>query len=223
MRYQTLGKNKNMKKLYNLFILDKSGSMDCVRQDTLNNLNEYIESIKHASQENDVDLLFTLLFFDTSVEFKKVNIPIIQVEKLNLQDYVPSGCTSLNDAIGVGISKVQNELGDVVNNPDVKIKVYILTDGQENSSQEYTVDKISRLIKQLSEDGKWEFQFIGCGGIEEVKQVADSYSISNSMACLSSSEFVVSQNALRNYTCNYIADYGKGIESKTKLEDFLIE
>jgi len=177
------------KKLYNLFVLDRSGSMMGLRQSTIESVNGQIESLRSDAKKNEnVSILCSLLLFDSrgddSFHFCYVNTPVGDVKNITEADYLPNGGTPLRDAIGVGIQRLQRELGDSIGHDDVNILVTIFTDGAENSSTQFSHDQISKMIKHLSSDKKWTFSFIGSGGIAEVQAYSTSLNIcaSNTMA-----------------------------------------
>ena len=129
-----------------VFILDKSGSMHDLVEDTIGGYNSYIEKEK-AKDEN---ILVTLVLFDTSYNVLYSRKPINEVEKLTREQYFASGCTALLDAIGRTIVSLDKE----VNN---KVLFVITTDGLENSSRRFTKDQ----VKELIQSHEWEFLFIG--------------------------------------------------------------
>ena len=134
-------------------ILDKSGSMASKTKDVIEGFNAYLEGL---SQEDKVEYLFSLTLFDTEVAYRHVAIPLARVSKLDKKSYQPGGNTALNDAIGVTVRKVDAD------NPEVhKVVTVIMTDGEENSSREWTHDAVKALIQQKESEGNWTFVFLG--------------------------------------------------------------
>ena len=134
-------------------ILDKSGSMASKLNDVIEGFNAYIDGL---AQEDKVDYLFSLTLFDTMVAYRDVAIPLASVQKLNHVLYVPGGNTALNDAIGITVRKVEGDRPQVD-----KIITVIMTDGEENSSREWTHDAVKSLIDQKEREGIWTFVFLG--------------------------------------------------------------
>ena len=126
------------------FILDRSGSMSIILDQTIKGFNSFVES---QINENGT---MSLYLFD--YEFLPVyeDLHINEVTPLNRQTYVPRGSTALLDAIGETIKRVKEEPGD-------EIVIVILTDGIENSSCQYN----SNDIKILIENSKWTFMYLG--------------------------------------------------------------
>ena len=129
-----------------VFLLDKSGSMHSIIDDTLGGFNSFIEREK----EKDVKTRVTLVLFDHKYKVLYTRKPIEEVEKLTKEDYFADGCTALLDAIGTTINRLDKEI-------DNEVLFVITTDGLENHSREYTRADIKNLIQNHN----WEFIFIG--------------------------------------------------------------
>jgi uncharacterized protein YegL len=134
-------------------ILDKSGSMASKLNDVVEGFNTYVDGL---AREDKVDYLFSLTLFDTMVAYRDVAIPLSKVSKLDAKSYVPGGNTALNDAIGITVRKIDGERPQVD-----KVVTVIMTDGEENSSREWTHDAVKALIEQKEKDGTWTFVFLG--------------------------------------------------------------
>ncbi len=134
-------------------ILDKSGSMASKLNDVIEGFNAYVDGL---AKEDQVDYLFSLTLFDTLVAYRHVAIPLSDVKKLNPKSYEPGGNTALNDAIGITVRKVDADRPHVD-----KVITVIMTDGEENSSREWTHDAVKALIEQKEKEGVWTFVFLG--------------------------------------------------------------
>jgi uncharacterized protein YegL len=132
-------------------ILDKSGSMSTKLQDVIGGFNLYLDEL---AKEPAVDYGFTLTLFDTVVEKRYKAVPLAQVAKLDDSTYRPSGNTALFDAIGNTVQTVNTDGFD-------KTLTVIMTDGEENSSREWTLQAIGELIKSKEAAGNWTFVFLG--------------------------------------------------------------
>lgn len=128
-----------------VFLLDRSGSMGGIEDDTIGGYNSYIESQK----KNNVKV--TTVLFDDKYEMLHERCDIKNVKPLNNKTYYVRGCTALLDAIGKTINYMDKEKAK-------KVIFIITTDGLENASREYTRDKIKEMIKSHNE---WEFMYIG--------------------------------------------------------------
>jgi len=134
-------------------ILDKSGSMASKLKDVIEGFNAYVDGL---GQEDKVDYLFSLTLFDTQVAYRHAAIPLSQVHKLDARSYEPGGNTALNDAIGITVRRIEAD------HPQVdKVVTVIMTDGEENSSREWTLDAVKALIGQKESEGIWTFVFLG--------------------------------------------------------------
>lgn len=136
-------------------ILDKSGSMASKTNDVVGGFNAYIAGL---GQEDQVNYLFSLTLFDTQVAYRHVAIPLAKVKKLDNKSYRPEGNTALNDAIGITVRKIEADQPKVD-----KVVTVIMTDGEENSSREWTLDAVRSLIEQKEKEGNWTFVFLGAG------------------------------------------------------------
>ena len=159
--------------VYNVIILDKSGSMSSIARQAIDGVNETIGSIKSAQEKNpDQRHLVTLVAF-CGCELKTIydNTPVAEVKTLTDKDYRPCCMTPLYDAVGTTISRVH----DMKSKDDDSLAlVTIITDGYENASREFSLTAIRSLIESYKEQG-WQFTYIGAD--HDVEQVAFSLSI----------------------------------------------
>lgn len=164
--------------IYNLIIVDESGSMSHLREATLSGINETIGTIKSAQKEfaETQEHTLTLVTFDSDSNRPDVrtmidNQSITEVQEFS--DYMPRGCTPLYDAMGQSLTKLHAAIkGDV----DASAVVTVLTDGLENASREWDAQSLRKLIEQLKEEG-WSFSYMGSA--HNVKEVTDLLSIEN--------------------------------------------
>ena len=166
-----------MKRVFNLLVVDESGSMSIIEHQTLVGINETLATIrKMQTAHKNLEQRVTLVTFDST--HKKVlydNVDADHAKQLRPSDYNPCGGTPLYDAIGMGIAKV-NALateGD-------SVLVTIITDGEENCSEEYSLRMIKNLIGKLKKQN-WTFTFIGTDNLE-VEGVARDMGIDNHLA-----------------------------------------
>lgn len=169
---------KDKARIYNLIIVDESGSMSHLREATLSGINETIGTIKSAQKEfaETQEHTLTLVTFDSDSNRPDVRIMIDNqsiVEVKEFKDYMPRGCTPLYDAMGQSLTKLHTAIkGDV----DASAVVTVLTDGLENASHEWDAQSLRKLIEQLKEEG-WSFSYMGSA--HNVKEVTDLLSIEN--------------------------------------------
>lgn len=148
--------NKNLTEI--VAILDRSGSMRGLQDDTIGGFNGFIDKQKEEAGEANL----TVVLFDDQYEVLHEAVDIKKVRSLNSKDYYARGMTSLLDAVGKTITSVGGRLAGM-NEEDRPHKVIFLitTDGDENNSQEYTADKIKEMVKLQEDTYKWEFIFLG--------------------------------------------------------------
>ena len=164
--------------VYNLVILDKSGSMESIRKEAIDGYNETLGAIRAAQLKHmDTQDHFVSLaaFCDCGIDMIYDKTPIKDADKLTKEKYEPCCCTPLFDAIGKTVKKLKTDIKDI---EDAAVLVTIITDGYENSSKEWTGPAIKKLIDDCKEEG-WMFSFIGAG--EDVVKVATTISITNTV------------------------------------------
>lgn len=163
------------KKIYNLIILDESGSMMSIKSQAISGLNETMQTIRDAQEKyEDQSHYVTLVSFNTN-KVKTIYdcCPVHRIQELDNNDYQPSACTPLYDAMGVSLSQLKSVVKDEDN-----VLVTIITDGYENASREYTDKAITQLVESLKAKG-WVFAYIGAN--QDVEKVATSMGILNSL------------------------------------------
>ena len=141
-----------------VFILDCSGSMASLTEDTIGGFNSMIEEQK---EKDGVCYVTTVLFNDRSLTIHD-RIPLTEVPKMTRDDYRVCGCTALIDAIGAAIEHTEM-IHKYVRKEDVPAHTLfmITTDGLENASTKYSSKEVKRMIEQRKEKEGWEFIFIG--------------------------------------------------------------
>ena len=159
--------------VYNVIILDKSGSMSSIARQAIDGVNETIGSIKSAQEKNpDQKHIVTLVAF-CGCEMKTIydNVSVNEVSPLTDKDYRPCCMTPLYDAVGSTITRVHALKG---NDDNSLALVTVITDGYENASREFSLTALKSLIDSYKDQG-WQFTYIGAD--HEVEQVAFSLHI----------------------------------------------
>ena len=121
-----------MKRVFNLIIVDESGSMSIIEKQALMGLYETLETVRKMQQLHpDMEQRVTLITFDSSHKrYVFDNVSASATHKLTRRVYRPGGATPLYDAIGLGISKLNAQTS-----ADDNVLVTIITDGEENWSR----------------------------------------------------------------------------------------
>ncbi len=144
-----------------IVVIDKSGSMDVAKNETITGFNKFIEEQKNLKDRN---AFITVIQFNTDYNFYCKNIPINEVKDLNESAYRPYGFTAYFDALGKAIDETGIYLDGLTEDekPENVIMVSI-TDGQENASKEYNSEKIKNMIKHQQDKYLWKFIFLSAG------------------------------------------------------------
>lgn len=169
----------NKHQVYNLIVLDESGSMQSIKNATISGFNEVVQTIKGAERNFPEQEHFVSLITFNGLGIKTIldKQPVTALNELNANSYKPDASTPLYDAIGKGINALINYLP--AQNGQYNVLVTILTDGEENASREFSGAQIKQLIDQLKEQG-WTFTYIGAN--HDVEKAAASLSIDNMLA-----------------------------------------
>ena len=141
-----------------VFILDKSGSMGGLEKDTIGGYNSMLEKQKAVPGE----CLITTVLFDNHYELLHDRIDIRAGSPITEKEYAVGGSTALLDAIGRTIHKIGNaQMNTADDYRAEKVMFVIITDGEENSSREYSAEKVKAQIQRQKEKYDWEFIFLG--------------------------------------------------------------
>jgi hypothetical protein len=152
-------------------VLDRSGSMENIRADTIGGVNRFLEDQKACPGE----AIFTLHQFDTQHETVHAGKPIKDVPALTHETFVPRGGTALLDAIGRAINGTGARLSAISEDMRPgKVLFIVVTDGEENQSKEFNRAKIREMIKTQTDVYKWEFIYLGAN--------QDAFAVGQAMA-----------------------------------------
>jgi ADP-ribosylglycohydrolase len=140
-------------------ILDRTGSMDSIRDDTIGGYNSYLE--EQQAQPDKATL--TLVQFDSQDPYEVIHhfLPVQDVPKLTRETYKPRASTPLLDALGRGINDLEQSLAAL--SPDERpnqLVVVVVTDGEENASREFTKQQVAQMIREKQEKLDWQFVFL---------------------------------------------------------------
>lgn len=163
--------------VFNVIILDRSGSMGCIRQAAVEGFNETLAGIKKAQEKfSETQDHFVSLVTFCGCETKKVfdMTPVADASPLSLEDYQPCCGTPLYDAMGITLNAIRKHVKEI---EDAVVVVTIITDGMENASREYNGKAIKELVERLRDEG-WTFTYMGAN--QDSVEVAMSLSIRNS-------------------------------------------
>ena len=214
-------KDNSTQRVFNLIILDESGSMTTIEKQAVSGLNETFQTIRNAQKDHKEQQHFiSFVTFNGSRIRTVMNRLAVDCDKeLKWKDYTPNDCTPLFDAMGQSI----NELKGYVEEEDV-VLVTIITDGYENASREYSGADIKKLVANLKGKG-WVFAYIGTN--QDVDAVADDMGIRSRMsydysdlgaACMYSAE-----RSSRKSFFNRISSEGRDFLMKEDFDYFSLD
>ena len=175
-------------------ILDRSGSMSSIMSDSIGGFNTFLKQQKELPDEATL----TVALFDDKYELLYDNIDIKKTKDITPKEWYPRGTTALYDAIGKTINDVKTNHNNLGVEAPSKVLVCIVTDGYENSSKEYQLSDIEKLIKKCEKDD-WNFIYLaanqdaftvgmgfGISGANTFTYTADSAGVFNMSSTLTS-------------------------------------
>ena len=206
-------------KIFNLIVLDASGSMYSIRNEAIAGVVETIQTIRTAQKDNaNQEHLFSLVVFNgRSIATVYDRMPIDKVPDLDANDYQPTDNTPLYDAMGNAITILQRYIND-----DDNVLVTIITDGYENASVEWSHQRVFQLVEDLK-NKNWLFTYIGAN--QDALKVAKGMGIDHSMNYMSDAEGTKAM--FRKERFSRKAFYGKLSAGKrffeAKSEDYFVD
>ncbi len=164
--------------IYNLIILDESGSMSAIFDETLRAVNEAFSGIRRNQEEFPEQRHYvSIVTFEgtgmSGVRTRRDRVPVGEIRDFTEKDYRPGGCTPLLDAMGRSLHDLECKTGE-----NDRVFATVITDGYENSSQEYTGKMIKALVSRLRVKG-WTFAYIGAN--QDAVEAASELNIDNAL------------------------------------------
>lgn len=168
-----------------IFVLDRSGSMESIKKDMIGGFNQFLKDQKKIKGICKA----TLYQFDTQFENVFDDVDVNSATELTDKNYLPRGGTALLDAVAMAINKTNQKIAtlDEDKRPD-KVLIITITDGEENSSHEYSGKVVKEMVEHQSTKWKWEFAYIGAN--------QDAWTVGSSMGLAA------------GRTMNYVASAG---------------
>jgi uncharacterized protein YegL len=168
-------------------ILDNSGSMANLTNDTIGGYNTFINDQKNIPGE----AILTTVFFNTNYQIFHDRMDIKKVKPITEKEYHAGGSTALLDAMGKTINNVGLQLHNMAEDErPSKVIVFIITDGEENASKEFTNEKIKEMVELQKNSYNWEFLFMGAN--------IDSFSVAETIG--------INKNRAFNYSAQHIGN-----------------
>ena len=143
-----------------VFILDRSGSMGGLEEDTIGGFNSMMA--KQKKETDGGEAFVSTVLFDDRCEVLHDRVSINKVPVMTDDEYYVRGCTALLDAVGGAIHHIGNvhKYAREEDRP-AKTLFVITTDGMENASKNYSYGQVKKMVKRQQEKYGWEFIFIG--------------------------------------------------------------
>lgn len=208
-------------------ILDRSGSMQSLVDDTIGGFNQFIEKQKELDGECNI----TLVVFDDKYEEVYQNIPIDEVPELDRDVYFARGMTALIDAVGKTINEVGERLKNTPEDEKPEQVIFLVTtDGMENSSREFTNDQLKEMVKHQTEKYNWEFIFMGAnidsfseggsmGFSINTTSNYDASSIGTRSVYTAMSSAVMKKRTDKDVVLNMVDEYSTAFSEESKTGD----
>lgn len=197
-----------------VFILDKSGSMSGLEQDTIGGFNSMLERQKKVEGE----ALVTTVLFDNNYELLHERMNIKNVNFISHREYFVGGSTALLDAIGRTINRIIKAVQETREDyRPGKVIFVIITDGMENSSKEFTFRKIKDMIEHQKSKYAWDFIFLGAN--IDAAETAQNLGIDQDRAanfCSDSEGTMLNYKVVSEAVSNFRK--GKNVEADWKKE-----
>ncbi len=151
-----------------VFILDRSGSMAGLENDTIGGFNAMLQ--KQKKEEGEA--IISTVLFDNVSQVVHDRVDIQAVAPMTEREYYVRGCTALLDAVGGAIHHIGNvhKYAREEDRPEKTLFV-ITTDGMENASRQYSYERVKEMIRERKENNGWEFIFLGAN-IDAAKEAA---------------------------------------------------
>ena len=204
-------------KTHIICVLDCSGSMTNIMADSIGGFNEFLRKQKELPDQATI----TVALFDDKYNLLYDNVDIKLAKELTSAVWYPGGMTALYDAIGKTINKEKANFAKLGDEKPSKVLVCVVTDGEENSSKEYDLKDIKKLIGECEKED-WNFLYLAAN--QDAFQVGGGFGISagNTINYTANSRGVVSMsNTLNNASVMYrsmsVNDMDFGVKSKSLI------
>jgi hypothetical protein len=196
-------------------ILDRSGSMESIRDDIIGGFNVFLD---HQKAESGLATL-TLAQFDTQNPYEIIHDfkLLAHIPALTRETFVPRAATPLLDAIGRGINDLESGLAKIQEQEKpARVVIVIITDGQENSSREFKKDQIDKMIKDKQEKNDWQFVFLSSDLAAVDDAIAQGFSHDSTMSFDASPE---GTRDMYETTTQRISMYRSGLSDKVSFTE----
>jgi len=206
-------------KTYYLLILDRSGSMESSADMAISSFNEQLQLIRRINKKyDDQQLLVSFTIFNDEVSLLTDREDPEKIEELSRKTYRPDGMTALHDAIGISVTKLDQQIRGEIKAEKASAVVVIITDGYENASMAFDGQAISSMIKEYESTGQWSFSYIGA--TPDALEIAERMNIQKDKAIrLSGKNFNIAFEEVNESIDSYISEKRRDGRAKFKLKN----
>lgn len=191
---------------YYHLVLDASGSMNSVRQSTIEAVNQQLKSIRDTAEKHpDQQISITLTLFNTSAQCLFSDFSPEKAPYIGDKEYRPDGGTALLDALGARITETEHKL-----RPQDDVVLVVITDGEENASQYFTFQQVAHTIERLKKTERWSFSFIGAD--------LDAWSVAGKLNFSHNEVIQVDKDAMQSTFLHLNEELNNYMERKSKGE-----
>lgn len=194
-----------------IVVLDESGSMGDLKPTVISGFNEFLQEQLKVPGEAKM----TLVTFSSNSRVIIDGKNLTDVKPLSNTDYNPTGCTALYDAVAKTIDSIGKRLADTPEDqrPE-KVIVQIITDGEENSSREFSQEDVLQRITTQKEKYSWEFLFLAAN--------IDAMKAGNAIGINQTLNFVATASGARGMSAAY-STYSKSLRCGSSAADALAD
>ncbi len=182
-----------------IFLLDESGSMASMCNEPIEAINNFVNEQKLVKDNST----FSLYTFNTKVKTVWEDVPLQSVPAFTSDNFRPGSMTALYDAMGKSMSDKKNS------NKNKNVVMVILTDGQENSSKEYTSKQIKSMTTDLQDNFNWKFIYLGANQDAFATGGQIGVGLCSNYSCTKGGLSTATQNAsrgVRNYKMSSLSN-----------------
>jgi hypothetical protein len=202
-------------KTYVAVVLDRSGSMDSIRQEALDVFNEQVKTIQAKAKDMDVSVCFST--FSTAADKPVIWMQDAQeLKPMTTAQYMPAGMTAMYDGVGDAIDGLKKAAD--ADEKHVAFLVVIISDGFENNSKRFSAADIAERVQACEKTGRWTFTYLGAN--QDLKKVSKDLGINlgNMAAFVSTAEGTRDATTMHAAaTSGYMVNRSKGIKADTSF------
>lgn len=205
------------KKTVFALIIDKSGSMFDIKDEIFQSINDRIKSIKKSAKKEDKKMLVELVSFNHHITRLRTFESALTIKKLKEREYEVGGTTSLYDALGSTLERIELMFGKEIRQETCNVMVVVYTDGYENSSRQFSNEDIKEMLSKANETKGFEVAMVGCD--EETLTMARRLNFRpKNIVRTSKEEMNESMESVDDYLVNF--SMGRDVNFKKSLSKF---